>query len=188
MWIAFEGLDGCGKSTQAAILADRLGAEITYEPGNTQVGTKIREILLHHPGEISARAEVLLFAADRAEHVERVVEPALMAGRNVVSDRSVWSSVIYQGAGRGIDPEEILQVNRWASRGKLPDIVIYMRAKPGPKTDPDRIEAAGEEFYAEVERGFEARAVAEGWIIVDGSGSIEETSAEIERRVRETLG
>jgi len=188
VWIAFEGLDGCGKSTQAAILAGRLGAEITHEPGNTPVGAKIREILLHHPGEISARAEVLLFAADRAEHVERVVEPALRAGRNVVSDRSVWSSVIYQGAGRGIDPEEILQINRWASRGKLPDMVIYMRAKPGPKTDPDRIEAAGEEFYADVERGFEERAAAEGWVIIEGPGSIEEISVEIERRVRERLG
>lgn len=184
VWIAFEGVDGCGKSTQAGLLAERLGAVLTREPGNTDVGAAIRNVLLHQVVAMHDRCEVLLFAADRAEHIEKVVKPVLAAGGVVVSDRSVWSSAIYQGIGRGVGVEEVLAVNDWASDGVLPDIVVYLRRREtGTVANPDRIEAAGEEFYAKVEAGFETWAMAEDWIIVD-AGGIEELAEKIAREVK----
>jgi len=188
IWIAFEGLDGCGKSTQASILAQKLGATLTYEPGNSDVGEKIREVLLQHQGPIGERTEVLLFAADRSEHVERVVRPVLDAGGIVVSDRSVWSSVMYQGEGRGLGGETILAVNEWASCATFPDIVVYLRTRRGSSAPGrDRIENAGETFYASVEAGFERWAANEGWIVVDHEGEIEQIAAKIEAEVRKRL-
>jgi len=187
-WIAFEGLDGCGKSTQASILAQKLGATLTHEPGNSDVGKKIRDVLLHHQGPMGGRTEVLLFAADRSEHVERVVRPVLEAGGIVVSDRSVWSSVMYQGEGRGLGGEAVLAVNEWASNATFPDIVVYLRTKRGSATPGrDRIENAGETFYAAVEAGFERWAAKEGWIVVEHEGEIEEIAARIEAEVRKRL-
>lgn len=187
-WIAFEGLDGCGKSTQASILAQTLGATLTHEPGNSDIGAKIREVLLHHQGPIGYRTEVLLFAADRSEHVERVVRPVLSGGGTVVSDRSVWSSVVYQGDGRGLGGDDILAVNRWASHDTFPDIVVYLRAATGRATPRgDRIENAGATFYTAVEAGFERLAATEGWIVVENEGNIEEIATRIEAEVRKRL-
>jgi len=188
-WIAFEGLDGCGKSTQARILAEKLGAVLTREPGSSEVGERIREVLLHQAGEISGRCEVLLFAADRAEHIETVVRPGLEQGRIVVSDRSVWSSAIYQGIGRGLGVENVLAVNDWGSDGVFPDIVVYLRTRPGVLEgleNKDRIESAGEAFFSRVAAGFEEWAEREDWIVIDG-GSIEETAAKIEAAVKARL-
>ena len=187
-WIAFEGLDGCGKSTQASILAQKLGATLTHEPGNSDVGKKIRDVLLHHQGPIGERTEVLLFAADRSEHIERVVRPVLEDGGIIVSDRSVWSSVMYQGEGRGLGGEAVLAVNEWASNATFPDIVVYLRTKRGSiAPGRDRIENAGETFYAAVEAGFERWAAKEGWIVVEHEGEIEEIAARIETEVRKRL-
>lgn len=188
-WIAFEGIDGCGKSTQARILAEKLEATLTREPGNTDVGARIRELLLHQDGEMNSRCEVLLFAADRAEHIERVVKPVVLGGGVVVSDRSVWSSAIYQGVGRGLGVESVLAVNDWASDGMFPDIVVYLRGSGRGVEElesPDRIESSGRGFYEAVEAGFEKWAQQEDWIIVN-RGSLEETASLVEAEVRRRL-
>jgi dTMP kinase len=122
--IALEGIDGCGKSTQASALADVLGAQLTFEPGATPVGARLRELLLTPDATPpTARAEALLMAADRAEHVVRVVEPALAAGEWVVSDRYAGSTIAYQGYGQGLDPSELVGLVRWATGGLAADLV-----------------------------------------------------------------
>lgn len=178
-WIAFEGGEGCGKSTQARLLADRLGAVLTREPGGTAIGERVRAILLDAVEvRMHDRTEALLMAADRAEHVAEIVQPALASGRDVVSDRSVWSSIAYQGAGRGLDAEDLLVVNRWATAGAFPDVVVLVdvpaavarRRTGGPR---DRMEAAGEEFHARVAGAFRELAAEHGWIVIDGDAPVE---------------
>jgi dTMP kinase len=188
LWIAFEGVDGSGKSTQVKILSEKLGALPVFEPGNTKTGEKIREILLH--GEnISGITEALLFAADRVEHLEKVVEPRLREGQHVVSDRSVWSSVMYQGISRGLGAEKIIELNMWACNKVFPDLVIYLQSKAKNAdriSQPDRIEAEGEGFFNEVRRGFEDHAQKLGWVVIK-EGSIEEVAAEIEAAVLDKI-
>lgn len=189
-WIALEGGEGCGKSTQARMLAESLDAVLTREPGGTATGERIRAIFLDaRDVHIDARAEALLVAADRAQHVEEVVLPALAGGRDVVSDRSVWSSIAYQGAGRGLDTEELLRLNRWACRGRFPDVVVLIevpagvaRARTGGPRD--RMEAAGEDFHRRVAEGFSALAVEHGWVVVDGDAAPDVVA----ERVRSALG
>ena len=126
--IALEGIDGCGKSTQAAALAEALGARLTFEPGATPVGSRLRELLLNTDDvPPSPRAEALLMAADRAEHVARVLTPALTAGEWVVTDRYAGSTIAYQGYGRGLDPGEVARLSEWASAGVEPDRVVLLR-------------------------------------------------------------
>jgi dTMP kinase len=185
-WIAFEGTDGCGKSTQARRLGEELGAVLTFEPGNSGVGKKIREILLHDGGTMDPRCEALLFAADRAEHMASVVRPNLEAGRHVVSDRSVWSSVIYQGVGRGLGVETIIAQNRWASQETFPDIVVYLRNEVETTwrqlADPDRIEAEGAAFMHNIEKGFQEQALLRGWLIVE-RGGVDEVAERVKNLV-----
>ena len=178
-WIAFEGGEGCGKSTQARLLAQRLDALLTREPGGTAIGERVRAILLDAVDvQMHDRTEALLMAADRAEHVAEVVLPALESGRDVVSDRSVWSSIAYQGAGRGLDVDELLRINRWATDGLFPDVVVLIdvradlaRSRTGAPRD--RLEAAGEEFHRRVAVAFADLARREGWLVVDGNDPIE---------------
>src|SRR5207253_5726023 len=129
--IAFEGGEGSGKSTQAARLAHRLGAVLTSEPGGTAVGARIRGIVLD-PGVtfLDARAEALLMAADRAQHVAEVVEPALAAGTDVVTDRLVGSSLAYQGYGRGLDVDQLRRLSMEAAGAVEPDLVILLDVSP----------------------------------------------------------
>lgn len=182
-WIAFEGGEGCGKSTQARLLAERLDAVLTREPGGTPVGERIRAIVLAAEDVVlHARTEALLMAADRAEHIATVVGPALAAGRDVVSDRSVWSSIAYQGAGRGLDTEELLDINRWATSGRFPDLVVLLDVSSEValerRGDPrDRMEAAGADFHRRVAEEFRALAQRHGWVTVDGRSSREEVAA-----------
>lgn len=193
-WIAFEGGEGCGKSTQARMLADSLGAVFTREPGGTETGERIRAIFLDARDlHIDARAEALLVAADRAQHVEEVVLPALAAGRNVVSDRSVWSSIAYQGAGRGLEVEELIRLNTWASQGRFPDLVVLIdvpapvaRARTGGPRD--RMEAAGEDFHTRVAEGFRALAAEHGWIVVDGDAPPDVVAERVRAAVGSTRG
>ena len=121
MYVALEGAEGCGKSTQAAILADALGAVLTRETGGTPIGERLRAIL-HDTTvtDLADRAEALITAADRAQHIAHVVRPALAAGRSVVSDRSVYSTLAYQGYGRGLDLDELRDINDWAIDGLWP--------------------------------------------------------------------
>ena len=181
-FIVFEGGEGCGKSTQAARLAARLDALLTHEPGATAVGAQLRELLLSRRTErLDERAEALLMAADRAQHVTEVVEPALRAGRHVVCDRYIGSSVAYQGYGRGLDPDMVRAVSGWAAGGLWPDVTVLLSvsdevaaARTGGARD--RIEDAGDDFHRRVLDGFREQLLdePESWVEVDGSGSPEE--------------
>lgn len=195
-WIAFEGGEGSGKSTQAARLAERLDAALTREPGGTLVGERIRAILLD-PSVVSLddRAETLLMAADRAQHVAEVVAPTLEAGRDVVSDRSAWSSLAYQGVARGLGVDRVRSVCSWATGGLWPDLAILLDVADevasarltGP---PDRLEAQGAAFHDKVRGGFRSLAAAEPdrWVVVDGAGSIDEVAARVDAAFDEWVG
>ena len=198
-WIALEGGEGSGKSTQARRLADAIGAVHTREPGGTKVGLRIREVLLD-PSVLAldARAEALLMAADRAEHVASVVGPALAMGRTVVSDRSAWSSLAYQGYGRGLDLEELRRLSDWAMDGRWPDLAVLVDvpadeagARLAASGRPaDRLEAEGDGFHSRVREGFSALAAAspQRWIVVDGTGSEEVVAARVLAAVRGHFG
>jgi dTMP kinase len=195
-FIVFEGGEGCGKSTQAALLAERLDALLTREPGATAVGAKLRELVLSMGTEgLDDRAEALIMAADRAQHVTEVVEPALESGRHVVCDRYIGSSVAYQGYGRGLDPDMVRAVSGWAAGGLWPDLVVLLlvpdavaRGRIG--TARDRIEAAGEEFHRRVIDGFREQAAdePEHWVEVDGTGTPEEVGERVLDAVADVLG
>jgi len=185
VYIAFEGAEGCGKSTQARRLAERIGAVLTRETGGTAVGSRLREIL--HDTEVAdldARAEALMTAADRAQHLAEVVVPALEAGRDVVSDRSAFSSIAYQGYGRQLDIDHVRQLNEWATRGRWPDVVVLLDTPPEAIAERmsrrtlDRFEAAGREFHDRVIAGFRAMALEDPqrWITVAAVGSVEQVA------------
>jgi dTMP kinase len=186
--IAFEGIDGCGKSTQAAILADRLDALLTHEPGGTALGAQLRGLLLQPGGSaLSVRTEALLMAADRAQHVDEVVGPALRDGRWVVTDRYTGSTLAYQGYGRGIGGPELDALVAWATGGLVPDLTVLieipvqMAAARRADKDGDRFEDEGSAFLSRVADGY--RRLAEDspatWLVVDGTGPVEEVAAAV---------
>ncbi|MEO7015942.1 MAG: dTMP kinase [Leifsonia sp.] len=202
LFITLEGGDGSGKSTQAALLEEwltELGRTVvrTREPGGTEAGVEIREIVLHHRGDISPRAEALLYAADRAHHVATLVRPALTRGEVVLQDRYLDSSVAYQGVGRVLDPGEIRKLSLWAAEGLLPDLTILLdldetaaRARlDTSRTRYDRLEAEKAEFHARVRAAYLALAAAEPdrFLVVDASRPVEEIAAEIRERLAPRL-
>ncbi|MEZ5298988.1 MAG: dTMP kinase [Ilumatobacteraceae bacterium] len=197
VYIAFEGAEGCGKSTQSRRLADALDAVLTRETGGTPVGQRLRAIL-HDTAvtDLDDRAEALIVAADRAQHVAGVVRPALDEGRSVVSDRSVYSTLAYQGHGRGLDVDELRRLNEWAIGDTWPDLVILLRVPDDvarqrmERRELDRFERAGDEFHARVDEGFTTMAAADPdrWAVVDASAPVDEVAATIRRIVRERLG
>jgi len=181
--VVLDGCDGCGKSTQAGRLVRTLearGHEVhaTFEPGATELGRALRELLLHSDLPVDPRAEALLMAADRAQHVATVVEPALARGAWVVSDRFVGSSLAYQGGARGLGFDAVATVNEFATGGLVPDLVVYLAApvavlaerRRGPA---DRIEAEGAEFLAAVGAAFDALARDHGWTVVDAAADVD---------------
>ena len=194
-FIVFEGGEACGKSTQARRLAERLGALFTFEPGATELGQLMRQIVLdpdtHH---LDARAEALLIAADKAQHVRAIIEPALAAGRDVVCDRFVDSALAYQGFGRGLDLEELERVLDFATGGLRGDLVLLLEV-PDDVADArlggqrDRLEAESTAFHRRVREGFRSLAGADPkrWAVIDGEGSIEEVSARIDWVLHERL-
>lgn len=182
--IVLEGGDGTGKSTQARLLGDELNAVVTRQAGGTRFGQRLRSITLApDTADISDRAEALLYMADRAEHVEAVVEPALASGQHVVSDRWAYSTVAYQGYGRGLSPDELWQVSDWAMNGLWPDVVLLLEvpfdvsvARRSARADKvDHYEASGEQFQDAVTSGYRKMAEADPdrWKIIDASGSID---------------
>lgn len=193
-YIAFEGAEGCGKSTQAARLAAAIGAVLTRETGGTTIGARLRE-LLHDTSvdNLHPRAEALIAAADRAQHIDEIVRPALGSGRPVVSDRSVYSSLAYQGYGRQLDLTDIRRINDWATAGIWPSAVVFLDtpddviAERMSRRDLDRFEAAGAEFHTRVLAGFREMADAdpEHWITVQAIGSIEQVADDIRRALGE---
>lgn len=194
-FIAFEGGEACGKSTQAALLASALDALLTREPGGTTIGAQLRSVLLdQNTIGLSARAEALLMAADRAQHVAEVVEPALASGRHVVTDRFAGSSIAYQGHGRGLSVTEVRDLSMWATDGVWPDLVIFLDV-PEAEADRrlgsarDRLESEPAAFHAAVIEGFreQARSEPERWVVIDGSPSIDEVAAAVSAAVLERL-
>ncbi|WP_313357974.1 dTMP kinase [Microbacterium sp.] len=184
LWITFEGGDGSGKTTQARLLAQWMqqrGRTVlhTREPGGSEVGTLVRDIVLHHRGDIAPRAEALLYAADRAHHVATVVRPALERGDVVIQDRYLDSSVAYQGAGRVLDAAEVRDLSLWATEGALPDLTVLLDLDPSTarrRLDADdkpfdRLEAEKEDFHARVRAAYLALAAAEPqrFLVVDAS-------------------
>lgn len=182
-FIVFEGGEGSGKSTQARLLAARWDAVLTREPGGTSVGGMIRGLVLGPgPGpELDPRAEALLMAADRAQHVAEVIRPALAQGRDVVCDRFTGSTLAYQGYARGLPVDELARLSSWATAGLAPDLVILLDvpaevAAGRRKAVPDRMESAGDDFHRRVAEGYRTLAADDPsrWRVVDGSGSVDD--------------
>jgi dTMP kinase len=198
VWITLEGGDGSGKTTQANLLATWLedaGRTVvrTREPGGSEVGQLIRDIVLHHRGDIAPRAEALLYAADRAHHVATVVRPALARGEVVLQDRYLDSSVAYQGAGRVLDGTEVRDLSLWAAEGALPDLTVLLdlapevaRVRLDSADKPfDRLEAEKNEFHARVRDAYLALAAAEPerFLVLDASAAPDELAESIRTRV-----
>jgi len=202
LWITFEGGDGSGKTTQAALLERWLreqGRTVvrTREPGGTEVGDLIRDIVLHHRGDIAPRAEALLYAADRAHHVATLVRPALERGEVVIQDRYLDSSVAYQGAGRVLDAGEVRDLSLWATDGALPDVTVLLDIDPATargRLDADdkpfdRLEAEKAEFHGRVRQAYLrlAEAEPERFIVVDATLAVEAIAETIRERITAVL-
>ncbi|MFF4015171.1 dTMP kinase [Streptomyces sp. NPDC001843] len=199
-FIALEGGDGAGKSTQAEALAEWIRAKghevvLTREPGATPVGKRLRSILLDvSSAGLSHRAEALLYAADRAEHVDTVVRPALERGAVVISDRYIDSSVAYQGAGRDLSPTEIARINRWATNGLVPHLTVLLDVSPETARErfteaPDRLESEPAEFHARVRAGFLTLAASDPgrYLVVDAGQEPEAVTSVIRHRLDTVL-
>ena len=196
-FITFEGADGCGKTTQLELLADYLKEKnkeviITREPGAKGLGEKIREILLNYDGEVSDRCESFLFLADRAQHIDMIVNPAVEAGKIVLCDRHIDSSVAYQGYGRGLDIEQIDRLNMLATNGRRPDLtfVFDIDVETSMKRvgkEKDRMESAGVEFFNRVREGYLelAKQEPERICVLDATKSIEEIHSEVVKIIEE---
>lgn len=202
LFITLEGGDGSGKTTQASLLREWLESEgrvvvRTREPGGTEVGVLVRDIVLHHRGEVSPRAEALLYAADRAHHIATVVRPALGRGEVVIQDRYLDSSVAYQGAGRVLGRDEIRDLSLWATEGLLPDLTVLLDLDPATartRLDAadkpfDRLEAERDEFHERVRAEYLALAAAEPerFLVLDASLPAEQIAGEVRARVTALL-
>lgn len=195
MFVTFEGLDGCGKTTQATLLAEALRAEgvevvSTREPGGTPLGERIRDLVLHGD-HVAPWAEAALYAAARAQHVEQVIAPALERGATVVCDRYVDSSVAYQGGGRGLGIDTVLELNLLAVGGLLPDRTVLVAVDPATavermSAERDRIERADTAFWERVADTYQALAerFPERYVVVDGRRPIADLATEIRERAR----
>ena len=189
--IVFEGADASGKSTQARRLAERLGADLTFQFGATAIGAAIRSILLDPVhSELDDRAEALLVIADKAQHVAEIVGPALERGETVVSDRFTASTSAYQGYGRGLDLAGLDAMMRFATHGIEPDLTVLLdvpwsvaRIRLGDQMD--RIEGAGADFHTRVRDGYLAMAAADPgrWVVVDADGTVDEIAERVDAAV-----
>lgn len=195
-FVAFEGGEGAGKSTQAQLLADWLREQgrpvvLTREPGDSPIGPAVRALLLDPAtAGLSARAEALLYAADRAEHVASVVRPALLRGAVVVSDRYADSSTAYQGAGRGLGVDAIARLSDWATAGLVPDLTVLLDVDPSvglcrPTGPADRLEREPADFHRRVRDAFRDLAAADPgrYLVLDANGSPERTAAAVRERL-----
>jgi len=192
VFIAFEGGEASGKSTQAARLAARIDAVLTREPGGTPVGEQIRGLVLDPSGVIAIRTEALLMAAARAQHVSEVIEPALASGRHVVTDRFTASSLAYQGYARGLGIEEVRALSKFATAGLEPDLYVLLDVPPEIAAERrsrafDRMEAAGDLFHQRVREGF-LLLKDDRWLHIDGTRPADEIEQIISSRVAGIIG
>ncbi|WP_051687488.1 dTMP kinase [Curtobacterium sp. S6] len=193
-FIVFEGGDGSGKTTQARLLQERLEAQgrkvtLTREPGGTEIGEKIRSLVLDHgQGEIDPHTEALLYAASRAAHAHQLIAPALDAGRIVICDRYIDSSAAYQGAGRGLGEATVTDLSRWATEDLLPDLTVVLsvdvadaRGRVTARGAEDRLESEPDDFHARVRESFRAlaRDASAKRVRVDGIGAVDEVAARV---------
>ncbi len=200
MFITFEGIDGVGKSTQLDLLEKFLIAQgkevvMTLEPGGTELGQEIRHLLLHRKGDVSPRAEALLYAADRAHHVATKIRPALAAGKVVLSDRYFDSSVAYQGAARELDVEEVKQISLWAVDHLIPDLTVLLdlpadqaiarRSSKG--TEPDRLESEQLEFFERARSEYLKMAIELRFLVIDATDSVDQIHQQVLGRVKTLL-
>lgn len=195
LFVAFEGGDGAGKSTQVRLLADALrrsGLDVleTRQPGGTELGSRLRELVLHGD-HVSPRAEALLYATDKAHHVDTVIAPALAEGRVVLTDRYVDSAIAYQGAGRELGSDEVARIQRWAVADLLPDLTVLLDVPAGTgrrrRGDVhDRLEAEGDAFHEAVRAHFLAVAASEPgrYLVVDATLPPEQIHAAVLERLR----
>lgn len=201
--ISFEGTDGCGKSTQIRLLAEKLKKEgkdvlVSREPGGCRIGEKIREILLDAENrELSSVCELLLYEAARAQHMQQTILPALEKGTVVILDRFIDSTYAYQAYGRGLDAATVEYLNTFAVNGRYPDITLLLALSPGEafrrkggRENGDRMEQAGDQFFQRVQSGFEeaARKYPERICVINVESSKEETHRKIYRRIQTLLG
>jgi dTMP kinase len=200
LFIAFEGGEGMGKTTQARSIAIWLreqGYDVvtTHEPGATKIGMRLRALLLDTSQVgMSSQAEALLYAADRAEHVAKVIDPALRRGAVVITDRYIDSSLAYQGAGRGLPTADIARLNSWATDGRMPDLTVLLDMDPvvglsRHARSADRLEAEPAEFHRRVRSGFVAlaRADPERYLVLDATAPPDIVTELIKDRIRELL-
>ncbi len=199
LFITFEGADGCGKTTQLMLLAKGLKAKgydviVTREPGAKGLGEKIREILLNYDGEVSSKCETFLFLADRAQHMDVIVRPAVEKGKIVLCDRHTDSTVAYQGYGRGIDIERINALNNIATGGDKPDLTFVFDIDADTSmqrvgSEKDRMESAGVEFFNRVRHGYLEIAHNEPQRVkvIDASKSIEEIHKDVVNLFRQVI-
>ena len=198
-FVCFEGGEGSGKSTQSGRLATWLESEgysvvLTFEPGDTEVGRQLRTIVLSpETGAISDRTEALLYAADKSEHVDTVVQPALDRGAVVVTDRYVDSMLAYQGAGRVLDLDEVAGIARWATDGLVPDLTVLLDLEPehavGAIAEPDRLEQAGADFHQRARRFFLDLAASDPsrYLVLPARDPIERIAEQVRHRVQQEL-
>lgn len=201
MFITFEGIDGVGKSTQLDLLEKYLieqGHQVlrTLEPGGTELGQEIRHLLLHRKGDVSARSEALLYAADRAHHVATKIRPALAAGRIVLSDRYFDSSVAYQGAARELNVDDVRDISLWAVDNLIPTLTVLLDlpadlaiARRGNKgTEPDRLESEQLEFFERAREQYLNMVTEPRFLVIDATNSVEDIHRQVLGRVNALLG
>jgi len=192
IFVAFEGIDASGKSTQARRVAALAEALFTFEPGDTPLGAELRRWLLDASAPMSPETEALLMLADRSHHVSSVIEPALVSGRHVVSDRFAASTIAYQGFGRGLDVRQLLDATELAIGECRPDLTIlcdvdvevaYARRHPD---SADRFESSARDFHERVREGFleQARSHPDNWVIVDAHGDLESVTEQVNGYLR----
>ena len=194
--IAVEGVDASGKSTQARLLAESLGAVFTFQFGATGAGAEVRRMLLDPDNDtLDDRTEALLIIADKAQHVAEIVGPALHAGRDVVTDRFTASTLAYQGYGRGLDPAELQTMMHFATTGVEPDLNLLLDiplelASRRLGSSLDRFEGTGDGFLERVRAGYLTMAEADPahWAVVDADGSVDDVAARVVAAVQERLG
>ncbi len=193
-FVVLEGGEAVGKSTQARLLADRLDAVLTREPGGTRLGERVRAVLLDRSiGPVEPRAELMLVLAARAAHVAEVIAPALAEGRDVVCDRFDGSTLAYQGYGRGLPLVEVRDACAVASGGLEPDCTVLVDVHDSVASrrrgrDPDRIEAEDAAFHDRVRAGFRELARRPRWVVVDGDATVDVVAERVASAVAGVLG